>query len=302
MINRNSTTVRLLLSLALIAAPRLGLAQPHQLPVENEYAFVRSLDVVSPPYIVGASNCADLKVWNVSIRGGDPKAGEYDLYFGGSGVGRPHKLVASVPVGSTSPTVVTVDLSSVGFIYQQVGVYTFFAKERRQIPLTFAPFGTVTVTSRESNYLPLRDPNYLTAPYIAPSPLYVCGAATAIGGHQPSDRLRLMNSNGSTRFTVPSAWGAYDFVGEVRPSFSAGEKLYAEYDTCAGNTTSPPSVQQTVVPYPRGPTGSTKLPKPAMTRSTTVAGVSVVPVLGVVNGATLLARMIHQGAADVVLV
>lgn len=164
------------------------------------------------------------------------------------------------------------------------------AKERRQIPQFFPPGSMLTVTSKESNTLPLRDPSLLPKPFIAPAPLFACGAATAIGGHQPSDILRLMSAGGGKRFEVPRAFGTYDFVGEISPAFSAGEKLYAEYSTCSAAQTSPPSSSQTVVPYPKS-----RLPKVTLSNRSTVAGVSAIPVGGMENGARLTVDFVRAG-------
>lgn len=266
-----------------------ALSAEAQAPITAENAFGLEVSLPSPPQIVGASNCRGLDVWSVSVRGGHPNNGEYDLYFGSPINGVPFALVATAPVGATSPTVITVDLRG-----KISGVppsfFLFMAKERRRYPVSSPPGAMQTVVSDESNYLTLRDPDSLPKPFIAPTPLFVCGAATAVGGHQPGDRVRLVAASGATRFQLPQAFGTYDFVGEISPSFSNGEKVYAEYSTCDGQHTSPSSATETVIPFPMS-----RLPTPQMTRIAAVAGVAALPVLGVEHGARLGVQLVRAG-------
>lgn len=264
-------------------------AQPHFL-VTEENAFGLDVSLPSSPRIVGASNCQGIDVWTVSIRGGHPTNGEYDLFFGSPINGVPFSIVATAPVGATSPTVISVDLTGRITSGHPPSYYYIMARERRQVPAAFPPGSMITVTSDESNYLPLRDPGSLPTPFIAPAPLFTCGAATGIGGHQPGDSVRLIDANGQTRFQLARAFGTFDFIGEVVPKFSTGEKLHAQYSTCSGNETSPPSVTESVIPYL-----TSRLPKPHMTRIASVAGVASLPVLGAENGARLSVQFVRAG-------
>lgn len=272
------------LSLCLITRVVAG-----QVPLTDENAFRRSDAVISPPIIVGASNCVGSTIWDVAIRGGNPSNGTYDVFFGSPINGIPMDRVATAAVAAAGPTFVRVDLTRFSPFIVRLSDYYFVAQESRQIQ-SYPPGTMITVRGPESEPHALRDPSSLAAPFIAPTPLFECGGATAIGGHLPGDSLRLMSGATNVRFAIPRAFSTYDFVGEVSPAFKNGEKLFAQYSTCSGAQTSPPSKLETVVPFPLA-----KLPQVSTPRVGAVGGVTQIPYRGVTNGATLRAIMTRSG-------
>lgn len=162
--------------------------------------------------------------------------------------------------------------------------YYFVAREVR-----VTGFGTFK--SPDSKPLNFRDPMLLSAPTIAPTPLFECSRATGVYGHQPADRITVRDfASGATRFVVPRAYGTYDYVGEFAPKLMAGESLFAVYETCDGLSLSPRSAVEKVVPFP-----GRQLPRPRVARASAAAGVTSFEVKEITNGATLHAELTRPG-------
>jgi hypothetical protein len=243
-------------------------------------ATLSTYETPLPPRIVGASNCNGTDVWSVTVAGGDPQfGGTYVVYINNPIV--PYsRVVARALVGSTGTSQVTVDISShlARYPMEPLTGWAFQAVEERR-----TNFGLEISPSSQNAFL--RDPTALTAPFIAPAPLWQCGRATASGGHQPGD-LILLTTPTSTLFTIPAANGPYDFVGEIIPGFNLGDDVYSTYYTCSRANVSPTSLPQRVQKYP-----AATLPRiPSSTVESGVAfiaGVSRFSVLEVANGAVL---------------
>ena len=150
-----------------------------------------------------------------------------------------------------------------------------------------------SVTSGFSLPLTLRDPQSLPAPQLPYSPLFECGLATVVSGHQPGDQVMLFSSLYGTRFTIPSAFGTQDYVPAGGPrSFQAGEIVDAQYQTCEGPPqVSPRSASAIVALYP-----SPQLPPVTLTTESLIPGVSRFVTTGTINGAALLLSLTRAGA------
>lgn len=244
--------------------------------------------VISRPRIIGASNCSGLKLWDVTVEGADPSfGGKYVVSFGNAINSIPFVDVGAERVGPDGRTTVRVDLSSVNISAFPFDQYSFVAREVRTLAN-----GTLAIGPPSFPLFP-RDPrNPLPLPLIQPLPLWTCGAAMAVAGHQPGDQLFVTSTQRGRVFNVPSAFGTFDFIGEVVPTFSDKEEVFTRYHTCEGTAVSAFSVPARTSNFPMSILPSVKTPFAAF-----AAGVTSVPVLQVENGARISFKFTRSGTS-----
>jgi hypothetical protein len=233
---------------------------------------------LSPPGIQGASNCAK-GLLRVSLSGG-LMGNFYEVY---SAIQLPNgsiMLVGQLGGFAVAP-------NEDGFTQADVddprlqggGVDTIIAVQT-----------SLSATSPYSPLYRLRKPTKLAAPAVTPAPVWECGQATAIAGHQPGDEVTLFSAPTKVRYTVPSAYGTYDYMpAGPLGEFWGGETLLGQYRTCeavttgAPNQVSPFSAPVIVAKWTGGP----RLPMPGLVPNSFLPGVSRFLVGGTEHGATL---------------
>ena len=230
-------------------------------------------DHLSPPVLLGGSNCSKTD-WHLGLSGGIP-GGRYYIYQGVSNP--PNSVIQYLGDFAVSPNadgITYVDVSGVDPTWPY-----FYALQE-------APNG---VGSGYSLPLSLRDPKTLAKPTFTYFPLWECGRATYVDGHQPGDRLTLFSYN-STRFIVPSAFGQSDYMPAGSRAFSAGEMVSTQYSTCQGPPqTSPMSDKQIVAAY------SGQLTRPFVESQSLIPGATRFVIAGVESGATLDVQVSRNG-------
>jgi hypothetical protein len=228
------------------------------------------------PRIRGASNCAP-RIFDLVIEGADPSLGSsYEVEAASLINGLAYVLLATQPVAPVNGgTPVSIDLN--GLSTTQYSPLDITVRTRIKTPVAGGGF----TFSSYSPEVYLRDPSFLAAPVVQPSPLWTCGVATGVAGHQPRDQIDLRSNLRSPILHVPSAYGTFDYVGDFT-GFISGEKVFAEYTTCSGSNTSPPSALITVQDY-----ASTSLPALDVPSAGAVARVGAVAVTGAENGARI---------------
>ncbi len=225
---------------------------------------------ISPPIIAGAGNCSKTD-WRISLTGGVP-GGTYEVFEALN----PATFVSSVGVFPVAPnqdgvTVVDVTLS--------IGLPALVAMQT-------SPTGFMSPLSAP---LDLRDPNKLGTPSFPFVPIWECGLATSVDGHQPGDTVELFSSQYGTRTVIPRAFGTSDYMPAGRP-FESGEKIAVQYSTCEGQV-SPLSSWVTVATNPLSPLGQPTIQSPSL-----AVGVERFSVEGVAHGATLWVALDRGGS------
>lgn len=271
-------------NLALLAAVLTGAPASAQFPVDLSGA--EPTQALSPPGVLGGSNC-DKGILRVSLSGGLP-GNSYVVY---SAIQLPQGgimlvgwlggfLVAPNDDGFTQADVDDPRLQG-GGVDGIVAVQT-------------SPWSS----SLPSPLFTLRKPTNLPAPAVTPAPVWECGLATAIAGHQPGDELTLFSAPNKLRTLVPSAFATHDYVPSGwRGQFRAGETLLGQYRTCeaattgAPNQTSPMSAGIIVASWTGGP----RLPMPGFVPSSFLPGVSRFLVEDTEHGATVSLSLDRSG-------
>lgn len=264
-----------LLSAALFAGPASA-----QFTVD--LSSVEPTPVLSPPVILGASNC-DNAVLCVSLTGGLP-GNDYEVWdaFRGPYGWQANGLLGRFAVAPNSEGVTQAD------VWDPSPVRHIIA---RQVSLT--------TSSANSPPLRLRDPVQLAAPEISPTPLWECGMATAVRGQQPGDEVTLFTAPRTARFTVASAFSPHDFVpAGPLGEFGAGETLLARYQTCksaqgAAHEESPMSAPVVVARR----TGNPPLSMPRIVESSVLPGAARFQLEGVEHGATISLSLTRNGGS-----
>ena len=226
----------------------------------------------SNPTIVGASNCVALAIWDVAVAGGLPGS-EYIISAANFTIG----LSATVGTGTVNPnntgiTFIQIDISGLGDPSEVAISAIIKWRTGEESSWATAPL------------VPLRSPVNLSKPKIS-APLWACGAATNLQGHQPADRLELFSvTRNLVLGSAPTAFSTSDYLG-VRPdSFKDQEKVISRYFTCDGLYTSPDSSVEVVQKFP------SLLPAPNIVIASSLTGASVFMVSDVEHGATLHAQ------------
>ena len=247
---------------------------------------VELVDQPRAPIIVGASNCSGLKLWDLTVEGADPSfGGKYVVSFGNAINSIPFADVGSAIIGPDGRTTIRVDISSVNFTAFPFDEYSFLAREERRLAN-----GSVVSGPFSLPYFP-RDPRKpLPLPVVQPLPLWNCGAALGVAGHQPGDQLFVTSTQRGSVFNVPSAYGTFDFVGEIVPALAGQEEVFTRYRTCEGTAVSAFSQAAVTRKYPKA-----ALPRASTTSAAFVAGVTTVPVQGVENGARVNFKFTRSG-------
>ncbi|MEW5743154.1 MAG: hypothetical protein AB1938_29840 [Myxococcota bacterium] len=236
----------------------------------------------SAPVILGASHC-DGDVIRVSLTGGRPGA-TYVVteYLPGVGFIYLNQL-GQFPAAPNADGVTQADVQDPR-LYGNDSI-TAFVVDQQQLSGAAAPHV-------------LRNPTNLTAPELAPTPVWECGQATAIRGHQPGDEVTLLHAPNTVRFVVRSAYSTHDYVpaGTGGP-FKAGETLVARYQTCRsaqGATTevSPLSAPVVVASW----IGPTPLSMVRLVPNSLLPGAVRFLVDSVENGASVDLSLTRQGA------
>lgn len=225
---------------------------------------------LSPPGLSGASNCSKSD-WRLSLTGGF-LGGEYTL-FEEYPPGFPNQL-GTFHVSPNADGITVVDVISVS---------------QSPSPVFLATQSYRGVMSGYSLPLKARDATKLPQPEFPFTPLWECGLATRVAGHQPGDRVTLSSFLPiiGTRYVIPSAFGTGDYMPAGSQPFKAGEMVETFYSTCEGPPqVSPVSAPQTVATYP-----SQLLPQPVVVSASFVPGVARFSVSGLVNGATLALKL-----------
>lgn len=143
--------------------------------------------------------------------------------------------------------------------------------------------------------LTLRGPTSLAKPEIAPQPVWECGQATAVRGHQPGDAVKLF-SGALLRFTIPSAFGTYDYMPAGSPGrFTANETVFTQYQTCeaargGGNQVSPLSDPAFVKSFPG------TLPVPRIVSNSVLPGTTQFQLEGIAQGAAVTLQLTRSGS------
>lgn len=183
---------------------------------------------LSAPILHGASNCSR-DDWRLSISGGIPGA-EYDVY---ASVGNPPQYADLLGTYAVNP-------NADGITVIDVWVHSTFPdlSVRQRFGNISSPFSTPIVR---------RDPSQLPTPWLSQAPLWECGLATVVAGHQPGDQVTLMSHVYGSRFVIPSAFGQFDYMPAGAPKpFTGGENITVQYSTCQGAPqTSPMSLPET---------------------------------------------------------
>jgi hypothetical protein len=236
---------------------------------------------VSPPVILGASNCGSGTMF-VSLTGGLPGF-TYVVY---EAVPGPFYLsvLGSGPVSPNSDGITRIEVidprpagaSSIAAVLNQ----------------GFIPF------SQFSPLYNLRAPTSLPKPEIAPTPVWACGLATGIRGHQPGDEVKLF-SGPATRFTIPIANGSFDYTPAGSPGpFAAGETLFANYRTCEATRSGVSQNSPLSDPVFVG-TFSGTLAVPRLVPNSILPGSSSLVVENVAHGALVTFEHIRSGSSKV---
>lgn len=223
--------------------------------------------VTAKPVVVGASNCSGTDIWDVALAGGQP-GGEYAI--DATDFATFNAVVGRTPVAP----------NKVGITFVQID----FGGYPQPLLLSLAAYASDPVTgtwSKRTDFA-LRDPGLLPVPNIR-APLFTCGLATELAGHQPGDSLELW-SGATLRAHVPHAFGQTDYTPlfPTPGGFAKGESLLSRYLTCDRAGISPASAQVSVVDYP-----SSTLPPPEPSVASTIAGADRFSLFNVENGAAL---------------
>lgn len=233
---------------------------------------------LSAPILHGASNCSK-EDWRLSVSGGVPGA-TYEVY---ATVGTPPMYVEPLgefPVNPNADGITVIDVF-VNHPFPDLAV-----KQR---------VGSVTpVWSPFSKPIVRRDPAQLPTPEIAATPLFECGRATVVTGHQPGDQVTLMSENKfGVRFTIPSAFGLFDFMPAGGPGpFKGGENLSVQYSTCQGAPqSSSPSAAHTAQGFPG------QLPVVEIRAESLASGVPRFQLEGAVNGALVQLELVRGSSS-----
>lgn len=158
--------------------------------------------------------------------------------------------------------------------------------------------------SGASGYAPsfaLRPSGWLGAPTIAPAPVWACGRATAITGHQPGDEVTLFSS-GTVRFVIPSAFTQHDYTPAGTPTeFTDQEKLFAQYRTCEAvraswvaphPAVSPMSAPVVVQSFPG------QLSAPGIVPNSVLPGSARFQLEGIEHGALVTLELVRNGTTS----
>lgn len=241
---------------------------------------------LSAPVVIGASGC-DKDILRVSLSGGIPgnEYVVYDAYWTGSGWNY-NSLLGQFPVAPNGDGITQADVldpRAWGFDHLQV----IQVSNSRQ--------------SAFSSPVQLRNPTNLAAPDVAPTPLFECGLATGVRGHQVGDEVTLFTAPNTVRFTVPSAFSSFDFVpAGALGGFQAGETVFAQYQTCksaqgAAHEVSPRSVPVVVAKRP----GNPPLAMPGIVPNSMLPGSSRFQLSNIFNGASVTVKVDRGGVSDV---
>ncbi|MEW5741731.1 MAG: hypothetical protein AB1938_22620 [Myxococcota bacterium] len=266
----------MLLSAALFAGPASA-----QFTVD--LSGVEPTPVLSPPGILGASNCEN-SVLRVSLTGGLP-GNDYEVWdaFRGPYGWQANSRLGRFPVAPNGEGVTQADV------------------------LDPSPVSTVIIARQVSPMLSsansppfrLRDPVQLAAPEISPTPVWECGLATAVRGQQPGDEVTLFTAPSTPRFTVASAFSPHDFVpAGPLGEFAAGETLSARYQTCksAQGAAREESPMSTPVVVARR-AGNPPLSMPGLVPGSLLPGAARFQLEGVEHGATITLSLTRGGSS-----
>ena len=236
----------------------------------------------SAPMIVGASNCGN-GTMIVSLSGGEAGA-EYVVWDALPG---PH-YGTELGGGPVAP-------NAQG--YTQIEVLDPRSWGSTHLA---AVIRTPASTSEYSPLFALRVVAQVAAPAISPSPVWECGLATGIMGHQPGDEVTLYSGT-RRRFLIPSAFAQHDFTpAGVRP-FQSQETLYAGYRTCEaarfGWTAPHPQVSPLSAPVVvQSFIG--QLPAPGIVPNSVLPGARQFQLEGTEHGALISIDLVRGGATS----
>lgn len=173
---------------------------------------------LSPPLILGGSSCSSTE-WRLSIAGGLP-GGLYTVYETLEGIqsGFLPQPIGEFEVDPNEDGVTVVDVS----LMNQWGHLRVTQETPLGIYSTYsAPFAL------ETSFM-------FPTPSIPDVPLWECGRATTVLGHQPGDRVELKSAQNDVLWEIPSTWGLHHYMPVPGSGFEAGETVWTEYSTCGG--------------------------------------------------------------------
>jgi len=166
-----------------------------------------------PPVILGASNCIGTDAWDVVVEGADASGGgKYEIVAGNPSLG--FVTVGRAPVNPRGGVTV-VRISGIDTILLRIPGTPTSALTSVQLRATILT-GLVRSPETPWPYYTLRNPKFLGAPSIPPQarPLYERGVATGVFGQQAGDAIILQSVARNPIFTVRSAAGPYQYVGD----------------------------------------------------------------------------------------